>query len=64
MCHPDFANFSAALEELPESTDDALSCIPAWGPEDASMVLDALVKQGKLSLDDVRAAVAQVAKES
>ena len=30
--HPSYVEFTAALEELPESTEDALSCVPAWGP--------------------------------
>lgn len=62
--HPAYAEFVAALELLPESTDDALSSLPAWGPEDAAAVIDELVSSGKISLDDVRAAVAAVASKS
>jgi hypothetical protein len=62
--HPAYAEFVAALEMLPESTDDALSSLPAWGPEDAAAIINELVLNGKISLDDVRAAVAAVASKS
>lgn len=60
--HPGYESLARALVELPESTDDALSCVPSWGPEDASAVLDGLVQQGKVSLEDVRTMVREMAR--
>ena len=60
--HPSYVEFTAALEELPESTEDALSCVPAWGPEDAAAIVDRLVHSGKITLDDVRVAVVEADK--